>query len=128
MCEYGDYSYEHISTRIQVSRAKHQCNSCLENWPAGTEMEVHVGKTEGDFGVARVCPVCWWGERQEDHTPLHLCGGWAWSDDDRVELDHGASYREAYNYLRWCLENHEWPTVTGLMAAVEQLRAADEAA
>jgi len=85
-------------------------------------MRMSVGLTEGDFSVTYACPACRFALAQEDHTALHLCWGWGFDGGDYM---YGL---ETHDYIRYCLENGEAPTETGLEMALAQHRALEDAA
>jgi hypothetical protein len=80
-----------------------------------------VGKTEGEFGVTYGCPACIWCSGQEDETPLHVCWNWSYDSNQWDGQEH------TYNYVRYCLENNETPTESGLKAAMAQHAELEEA-
>lgn len=126
MCEYDEWgSYTALSQKLVVTRCEHACNSCETYWPAKTEMIVSTGIYEGDFTSYRMCPICWWAERQPDHTDLHICANWGPNPDPGYHRSTRARDSEVFNYLCYCYENGEWPTVTQLAAIVKQIRIAD---
>jgi hypothetical protein len=125
MCEY-DGDYQSIRDAMLVTRKPHECASCLNSIPKGTRVRYFFGRSEGEICDGYVCPVCLFAEKQPDHSPLHICFGALWGGDSY--RGDGATDGEVFNYLAYCLENGEVPTVTGLDAAVQQLRDAEEAA
>lgn len=123
MCDY-DGSWRHISTTKVKTRRVHECQSCLFDWPIGTLMSRHFGTYEGDACASYSCPVCDFAAAQPEDSRMHGC--WGWGHDWQI-TDAGDSASEVYEYLRYCLENNETPTVTGLDAALLQIAMAGEA-
>lgn len=122
MCEVEDYSYEEISHRRVTTRKTRECGACLMDWPAGTLMDRHFGKTEGELSTNYVCPVCKFAASQEDHTALHICYGDMW---DPSALDE--SPQPTYDYIKACLAAGTTPTVEGVKAFREAQLAAEDA-
>lgn len=110
MCDYDGYSYERISHRVVVTRAKHECGSCLRDFAAGTRMDVYVGKTEGEIARDYGCPTCVWAFRQPDETDLHLCWGWRWGEYEYDDSD------DRWSYVSETLAAKAEPTIVGYQA------------
>lgn len=126
VCDYdGDYDGVHLRSKSILTRKAHKCASCETSWPAKTRMELNVGLCDGYFSDYRICPVCLWAEKQPDHSDLHLCMNWGPDPQDGYHRVTRASDAEVFNYLRYCHENGETPTVTHLAAVVKQIRIAD---
>lgn len=124
MCDY-DGDYTHLRSKVVLVRKSHKCASCETSWPTKTAMRLHVGISEGDFYEARICPVCEWAEQEPDHSEMHLCMNWGYDPQGGYHRKSRASDSQVFNYLRYCHENGETPTVTHLRAIVSQIRVAD---
>ncbi len=121
MCEY-DGSYEPISESLNIKTRKiHECGCCLKDWPPGTIMDRHFGKTEGEISTTYTCPVCKFAVGQDDGTPLHFCWGDLW-DSWGADPDP----RPTYDYIKACLANTTAPTAHGLAAYKAALQLAEE--
>lgn len=124
MCDY-DGSYTELRSKTVVTRKAHTCSSCETGWPAKTTMLVQVGISEGEFFTGHMCPVCLWAGHEPDHSELHLCFNWGYDPQGGYHRVSLASDSEVFNYLRYCHENGETPTVMHLAAIVKQIRIAD---
>jgi hypothetical protein len=112
MCD--NYDYVHIADWVvKKTRRQHECGSCSRMFPAGITMRAACGKTEGQIGVTYCCAACDFAGSQPEHGPLHLCWGWGYDNP----YDWG---QETWDYINFCLDNGETPTLTGLEGALAQ--------
>ena len=136
MCA-NDVDWEEHETTDFILTEPMMCDSCFVVMPIGTKMRRHEGSQDGEPAKCHGCPVCEFGVRKRDHTPLHLCWGWAWDDGDQdiYENEDGElvnedgepayPYQVIYNYIKYCLDNNEHPTVTGVGGALKQYQDAN---
>jgi hypothetical protein len=88
-------------------------------------MLVQTGISEGEFFTGHTCPVCLFAGDQPDHSDLHLCPNWGYEPQEGYHRESRATDSEVFDYLRYCHENGETPTITHLTAIVRQIRIAD---
>ncbi len=121
MCDYDyDGSYTELSTRRVRIRKPRRCDSCGTTFSAGAAMERQVSIQDGEFTQLYECAACQWSRLDaDDEGPLHMCWGW----NEEGGYLHG---QETWDYIHYCLENNETPTVAGLDAVLAQHAAAED--
>lgn len=124
MCDYS--FYEAISRKSVVIRKARDCDSCDQQFPAGTRMTMHVGKQEGEMCRTYGCAACEFASKQEDETALHLCWNWGYDRSYGYEVDYIGDPMETWNYINATLAKGETPTVEGVKAHHAALQEAEE--
>jgi len=122
MCDTDYAGITPLRHKQVIIRKPQTCAACERTYPVGTSMEYQVSIQENEFTTVYQCQVCIFLQGQEEHSDLHVCWGDLWENTYPVGWLAGPTSRERYNYVAYCLENNEEPTLTGLLGVIQQLR------